>query len=185
VITVRYHVYRSLPFLRFARRHHVQPSLWLYMGRGGPGRLRRANLHLSPQHRIQKLRLHPVSLCVRDTHPQKLQVASLTAPLFLEGRCQGSGARSWLRDDHRRPTRGRRRPVTLCLRWHDPELGRPKVLSFAHCPFRAYLVCPRAGFSRRGRAVTCGAAATPPGRRRRRRCPGTAGPVRRSGRTRW
>ena len=62
---------------------------------------------------------------------------------------------------------------------------RPKVPSFTHCPFRAYLVCPRAGFSRRGGAVTCGAAATRPGRRRRRRCPGTVGPVRGSGRTRW
>jgi hypothetical protein len=46
-------------------------------------------------------------------------------------------------------------------------------------------VGPRAGFSRRGGAVTCGAAATRPGRRRRRRCPGTVGPVRGSGRTRW
>jgi hypothetical protein len=136
------------------------------------------------------------SLPLRSSHtPAETPGSATHRSVVPRGPMPGSGARSWLRDDHRRPARGRRRPVALRRRWHDPELGGgsctapvsdPTKGALIHpCPFRAYLVCPRAGFSRRGGAVTCGAAATRPGRRRRRRCPGTVGPVRGSGRTRW
>ena len=75
------------------------------------------------QHRIKKLRLHPGSLCVRDTRLQNLQVAPSPFRCSPGADARAVGARSWLRDDHRRPARGRPKPVTLRLRWHDPELG--------------------------------------------------------------
>jgi hypothetical protein len=73
-------------------------------------------------------------------------------------------------EPHRSPGQSSGRVLKLRRYGHEPVWGQTKY---------------GAAGIRRGGAVTCGAAATRPGRRRCRRCPGTAGPVRGSGRTRW
>ena len=97
------------------------------------------------QHRIKKLRLHPASLCIRDTHLQELQVAPspFGCSSRADARAVGQGAGSLPHcDDHRRPARGRRRPVTLRLRWHDPELGGGSCTASVSDPAKGALIHP-------------------------------------------
>ena len=145
VITVRYHAYRSLPFLPLCPTPSCTAIVMAVHGSGRPRATPRGQPSSLTQHRIKKLRLHPASLCIRDTHLQELQVAPspFGCSSRADARAVGQEAGSLPHcDDHRRPARGRRRPVTLRLRWHDPELGGGSCTASVSDPAKGALIHP-------------------------------------------